>query len=881
MRLLPVVLLLALTTSLHAQVAAVSTNLTITYTNLQDAIDAAGYEVEVRVSAGTFTETLLISNKNLILSGGWQTNFTSQIPGVTSVVDGALAGNTIWIRNSTVAVQRLEIKGGEASLASFFAGGGLLANQSRVVIQDCLIQSNGAWFGGGLFVGVFSSTVVARTTIRANQAIFLGGGVFVDGEAQVAESTIANNSTWENGSGGGLCVNTGIVELAAVDIVDNVCFSSNGLSFGGGIYSVDSVLYAQAGSSLVSNQASKGGGLAALNSTVILGQAGVPDDVTLSQNLAYDLGGGLQTEGGVLQLRGVTVADNLSASPYQSLSYGGGISALNTFVDGSSGFNVIRDNEAEVSGGGLSVSFGSVQLFGTEIRGNVANGGGGIDAINLTLGMVSCLVQSNRANGVSGGGMNLQNCQTVLTDGPAAGGMTQMVVEGNSTLGRGGGIAVIDGVLSVSNLVLRGNVAGSGGGLHSLGSSVVVVATSALIDNEAAVDGGGFWFGGYTGWVHRSVIDANLALRNGGGILMTNGELLVTSSRITGNHSHSNGGGIATFEGGSFIMRPADGEPAYLPGDRWQSVLQGNTAADNGGAIFVLKTDELLLNGTAILENHSRTAPVWLSQAFQHDLVRCVIASNLTDVGDNVIHASFHTTRVVRCTLVDNPANGGITVENGFLFVSNSILNEDNLPILVSGSPSGTNVSHCMAPIPLDGVNNMTGTPVFLFDYHLAHDSPGINQGSFDAIPDIDGEPVGAFVDIGADEFLDQDKDRLPNWIESGSGTYVGDWDSGSALDDPDTDDDGVDDYDEWYATTDPTDSNSLLRITGIRTDGTGVQVDWQGGFNVYQQVEWSPDPTDTNWQFVVGALAPTPPTNQAWLNTNFASGVVRVRPIR
>ena len=213
--------------------------------------------------------------------------------------------------------------------------------------------------------------------------------------------------------------------------------------------------------------------------------------------------------------------------------------------------------------------------------------------------------------------------------------------------------------------------------------------------------------------------------------------------------------------------------------------------------------------------------------------------------------------------------------------MSNSIIDDDNLPVLVFGSPSGTNVSYSMAPIPLDGFNNMTGTPVFLFDYHLAQTSPGINQGSLDSIPDIDGEPAGAFIDIGADELLDFDKDGLPDWIETGSGTYIGDYDTGTAQNNTDTDGDGVGDYEEWYATTDPTDSNDLLRITGIRPSGGGVQVDWQGGFNVYQQVEWNPDLTGTNWQFVAGALAPTPPTNQVLIGTNFGPGAVRIRPIR
>jgi len=142
------------------------------------------------------------------------------------------------------------------------------------------------------------------------------------------------------------------------------------------------------------------------------------------------------------------------------------------------------------------------------------------------------------------------------------------------------------------------------------------------------------------------------------------------------------------------------------------------------------------------------------------------------------------------------------------------------------------------------------------------------------------GEPVDALIDIGADEFLDNDHDRLPNLIESGTGIYLGDRDTGSCMDDTDSDDDGVSDFDEWYATTNPNRSNEYLRMTRMWHEKETNYVEWVGGVGVDQQLQWNSDLRTTNWSSVINYLHPTPMTNQ-WPVNGFASGAFRIQALR
>jgi hypothetical protein len=77
-----------------------------------------------------------------------------------------------------------------------------------------------------------------------------------------------------------------------------------------------------------------------------------------------------------------------------------------------------------------------------------------------------------------------------------------------------------------------------------------------------------------------------------------------------------------------------------------------------------------------------------------------------------------------------------------------------------------------------------------------------------------------------------------------------------------DDDSDGVENWAEYAADTDPADPESNLRITGIDLDREGVRVSWQGGTGAlqYLQAKHGPPGSPGQWVTVFSNIPPTPP---------------------
>ncbi|HWH68993.1 MAG TPA: thrombospondin type 3 repeat-containing protein, partial [Candidatus Sulfotelmatobacter sp.] len=190
------------------------------------------------------------------------------------------------------------------------------------------------------------------------------------------------------------------------------------------------------------------------------------------------------------------------------------------------------------------------------------------------------------------------------------------------------------------------------------------------------------------------------------------------------------------------------------------------------------------------------------------------------------------------CTIVGNSAAGGAGSWGGG--AGNSTLN--NCIVCYNYSPDApdcghnTSVSYCCVPTLQDGPRNFTNPPAFVDlaagDFHLQFSSSCINSGWNASAPpgtDYDGHTrmVGSAVDVGAYEFAAPVSVISYGWLQQfglptdGSADFV------------DTDGDGLNNWQEWRANTDPTTGLSALRVLSISNALPGVAVTWRSASNV------------------------------------------------
>lgn len=334
-----------------------------------------------------------------------------------------------------------------------------------------------------------------------------------------------------------------------------------------------------------------------------------------------------------------------------------------------------------------------------------------------------------------------------------------------------------------------------------MGGGVYCESTNAFLANcilssnsdpcPAFVFGGG---AAYSGTLNNCVISNNTANGYGGGAY----ESALSNCLIIGNIG-SSGGGVALCQLDYCTLSA-------------NQTLTGSGAGALGG----------ILNNCVIIGNSNAYSGGGASGAA---LNNCLIATNVSgSKGGGLDGGSARN-----CLIIGNSSSTGGGVSSGNL--TNSIVYYNSAPGGYPPNCFSCTLTYCCTTPLATGRGNISNDPKFVNraagDFHLQTNSPCINAGWNPCAPgtsDLDGNPriVGGTVDIGAYEFQSPTSLLSYGWLQQ-----YGFPTDGSA-DFADTDHDGMNNWQEWIAGTNPTNALSVLLMVSATNSPTGAAVTWQ-----------------------------------------------------
>ncbi len=284
------------------------------------------------------------------------------------------------------------------------------------------------------------------------------------------------------------------------------------------------------------------------------------------------------------------------------------------------------------------------------------------------------------------------------------------------------------------------------------------------------------------------------------GFTLTNG-----ATRATGNLTQeASGGGAWCGSAGTKLSN---------------CVLIANSAYYHGGGVNSGTLNNCTLVGNIVGADGGGAASCTLND--------CLVISNTSigGFGGGAVGSTLNN-----CSLIGNSAHEGGGASGGTL--NNCILYYNT----ASSSPDFQGFSSslrycCTIQIPVGGIGIVTNAPLFVNqaggDFRLQSNSPCINAGNnayVTGTTDLDGRPriSGGTVDIGAYEFQNPASVISYAWLQQ----YGLPTDGTADFMDPDHD--GMNNWQEWIAGTNPTNALSVVQLLSPSNALSGVTVTWQ-----------------------------------------------------
>lgn len=779
------------------------------FRRIQDGLDRAAPGDVVLVADGTYTGA---GNKNLDFKGKAVT-LRSQNGRDRTTIDCEGFGRAFYLHSGEgvgTVVQGFTITGANTGVVSSVTA----SNTAQDVIQYGLT-------GSAIFCTRSSGLSLLDSVVENSQAMTYEVVTYV--ETPVTSGSVVD----ADGSGGAIYCNGGQLYCS------NVVVRNNRAGMHGGAISVENGAEAR----IVHSQIS--GNVSAIARTSLFTSIATPVTTIYMREISGEgAGGGIHCAASVLDIEDCLISGNASVRA------GGGISA-----EATGRLNVLRCNVASnvldgtvagVGGGGIHASRTRTEVVDSTIAGNECRLPDEVMATTIVTPVSVIVTVESHAAG-RGGAMLVTNTVLVRIAGCR--------IEGNAA-GTGGGI-VADQVKAL--LLSRDNFfqnSAQEGGAMSLRESTCAMRGSEFGHNAV-------W--GQTNTTITTTINTPFSQiitveshldGTGGAICMDYSRIEAARIVFNANHAYSAGGAVAVRSGSSLALRDflASGNEClgasmnssistHLP--TFTDVEARSSQGSGAGTVFFCDDSSLLLCRGEIADNGPGSTTIHLTRNASVEMDSVLVAANTGGLSlsnsyqvlpdetvTNISQGSTAAGRGVGLFMDSGKAtlsgttfyrNRGTPGEDGIYAAALAQLDIRN-SIVWSNALAFRPVSRVTAQYSFieggfAGTGNIAANPLLTPAGRLRSGSPAINAGNSQQNPllDFENEPrnqspsgrPGA-PDIGADEFIDADNDKMSDAWEI---LHFGDTRVSDGRGDADRD--GLYDLFEYNYSTDPNDPDS------------------------------------------------------------------------
>ncbi len=548
-------------------------------------VKIAGYCAGAVLDSGT-TQVALIT-KTLTVAGGYTTtNWTASFPitqptTLDALTQGRVISATAAMTVSNLTVQRGNINGDGGG--AWFGGAATLSN-TQFISNIAGADGGGAWFGS---TSTLNGGVFHQNLAGGSQE---GGGAYFVASTTLSGTQFISNTFTSLGSGtdcgiSAACGGGAFFANAASATFTNTHFSGNTARFGGGLFSLSTLV--MRGIQISSNTAQGTGGGARVSGAVTL-NGGV------FQNNTASAGGGLSA------YNTLVLTDTQFLSNTANLGGGAVVIGAATLTGGLFQNNRSTGNVGGIGAGGLYAG-NTLEMTGTQFISNAAQIEGGGAYVAGAVSLNGGLFQNNTSTTSGGGGLYASS--TLALTG------TQFI--SNTASNVGGGAAVVGAVTAANSRFENNRSTNSqGGGLFA--QSTLWLTDTHFLSNTAETTGGGaLAVGAVT--AENSRFQNNRSTTLAGGGLFAQSNVWLTNTQFLSNTAGSTGGGLSLFGDGAATERLVN---VLLAGNRAGIAGQALYAAHNGGddTLTILHTTiatptltggaaVVVQDGTAIISN--------------------------------------------------------------------------------------------------------------------------------------------------------------------------------------------------------------------------------------------------------------------------------------